>query len=129
MKQEKIEIKGHLQFVKKLVVDVNNLHLRLVEKKEEIEYRELYREAKPNIEILAGIGILALKQEVLEFLEELAVDNDNLDLMGDLIPRLLDEDQLVGAFITKDTWLDVGSTEKYEKINNGLIDEMYQNIL
>ena len=63
MKQEKIEIKGHLQFVKKLVIDLNNLHLRLVEKKEETEYRELYREAKPNIEILQE---KAINPDVLE---------------------------------------------------------------
>jgi hypothetical protein len=57
MKQEKIEIKGHLQFVKNLVVDMNNLHLRLLEKKEELEYRELYRKAKPNIDVLKGKAI------------------------------------------------------------------------
>ena len=63
MKQEKIEIKGHLQFVKNLVVDLNNLHLRLVEKKEETEYQELYRQAKPNIDILQD---KAIKPDVLE---------------------------------------------------------------
>ena len=52
MKKEKIEVKGHLRFIRDLVVDLNNLHLRLAEKKEETEYRELYRKAKPNIEIL-----------------------------------------------------------------------------
>jgi very-short-patch-repair endonuclease len=52
MKEEKIEVRGHLQFIQNLVVDLNNLHLRLVEKKEETEYRELYRKAKPNIDIL-----------------------------------------------------------------------------
>jgi len=63
MKQEKIEVKGHLNFVKNLVVDLNNLHLRLVEKKEEIEYNELYRKAKPNIDILQN---KAIERDVLD---------------------------------------------------------------
>jgi len=57
MKQEKIEVKGHLQFVRNLVVDLNNLHHRQVEKKEELEYKELYQQAKPNIDILKDKAI------------------------------------------------------------------------
>ena len=57
MKQEKIEISGHLAFIRNLVMDLNNLHQRLLEKKEEEEYRELYRKAKPNIDILRDKAI------------------------------------------------------------------------
>jgi len=63
MKQEKIRVKGNLKFLNDLMIDLNNLHQRLVEKKEEAEYQALYRKAKPNIDILRE---KAIDPDVLE---------------------------------------------------------------
>jgi len=45
--------------------------------------------------------------------------------MGDLIPFLTEGGSGVDAYFTDAFWYDVGSTEKYEKIDNGLIDELF----
>jgi len=80
---------------------------------------------KPLIDINAGIGIVALSPGALEALEELAEERVNIDLMGDLIPFLLEGGGRVDAYFTDAFWYDVGSTEKYEKIDNGLIDKLF----
>lgn len=52
MKQERIEKKGHLAFVKNLLNELNDLHIRLLNHPDELEYRLLYQQARPNIETL-----------------------------------------------------------------------------
>lgn len=80
---------------------------------------------KPKIDIYAGIGVVALSPIALKSLKELAVNSKKIDIMGDLIPYLLKHDEKVGAYITDAFWYDVGSTEKYEKIDNGLVDNIF----
>jgi len=81
---------------------------------------------KPRIDIYAGIGIVVLNVEALKALEELADERKELDIMGDLIPYLIDEKANVGAYLTNAFWYDVGSTEKYEKLNNHIVDELFK---
>lgn len=50
MKSEKIQDKGHLKFIQNLTLDLNNLHLRLLQKPEEERYNEQYEKVKPIIE-------------------------------------------------------------------------------
>ena len=80
---------------------------------------------KPVIDIYAGIGIAALSPGAFEVLEELAEERADIDLMGDLIPFLTEGGSGVDAYFTDAFWYDVGSTEKYEKIDNGLIDKLF----
>ena len=80
---------------------------------------------KPRIDIYAGIGVVALRPEGLEALEELSAGRDDLDIMGDLIHFLIDEGERVEAYQTDAFWYDVGSTEKYEKLDNGLVDRLF----
>ena len=80
---------------------------------------------KPSIDLYAGVGIVALKSEALKLLEELSSERKNVDLMGDLIPFLIDRGRRTEVFLTDDFWYDVGSIEKYEKINNELIDKLF----
>jgi len=80
---------------------------------------------KPNIDVYAGIGVVALSPVALGALKELSVGRKNLDLMGDLVPFLLERGDRVEAYLTDAFWYDVGSTEKYEKIDNGLVDKMF----
>ena len=80
---------------------------------------------KPRMDICAGIGVVALSPVALGALKELAVGREGLDLMGDLVPFLLDRGERVEAYLTDAFWYDVGSTEKYEKIDNGLVDKLF----
>ncbi|MFX0209488.1 MAG: nucleotidyltransferase family protein [Candidatus Hodarchaeota archaeon] len=92
----------------------------------EIEGRSVWGWAeKPKIEIFAGIGIVALSPVALVALKELSANREKMDLMGDLVPFLLERGERVEAYITDAFWYDLGSTEKYEKIDNGLIDKMF----
>jgi len=80
---------------------------------------------KPRIDLYAGIGIVALSVNALGMLGELFVGRDEVDLMGDLIPYLLEKGKSVEAYLTDAFWYDVGSTEKYEKLDNGLVDRLF----
>jgi len=80
---------------------------------------------KPVIDIYAGIGMVALSLGALEALEGIAEERASIDLMGDLIPFLIEGGGRVDAYFTDAFWYDVGSTEKYEKIDNGLVDRLF----
>ncbi len=82
---------------------------------------------KPLINIYAGIGVVALHPEVLNDLRELAKGKESVDLMGDLIPYLLKKQKKVGAYVTNAFWYDVGSMEKYEKLDKTLVDKLFEN--
>jgi mannose-1-phosphate guanylyltransferase len=93
----------------------------------EVEGRTVRRWVeKPKIDICAGIGIVALRPEALGVLEELANGNPQLDIMSDLIPCLVGKGERVEVYKTKDFWYDVGSAEKYEKLDNHLVDQLFE---
>ena len=50
MKEEKIEQKGHLQFIINTINDLNELHLRLLNSGTDQKYNQVYQIAKPNIQ-------------------------------------------------------------------------------
>jgi len=81
---------------------------------------------KPRIDLYAGIGVVVIGQEALEALEELSAGRERVDLMGDLVPFLLGSGSKVEAYKTDAFWYDVGSTEKYEKLDNGLVDGIFK---
>ena len=82
---------------------------------------------KPRIDVYAGIGVVALNSVALRALTDLAVGQKNIDIMSDLIPFLIDQGESVEAYLTDAFWYDVGSTERYEKIDNGLIDKLFNH--
>jgi mannose-1-phosphate guanylyltransferase len=79
---------------------------------------------KPWIDIHAGIGVVALSSEALGELEVLVDGRREVDLMGDLVPSLIEGGSRVDAYFTDAFWYDVGSTEKYEKLDNGQVDRL-----
>jgi mannose-1-phosphate guanylyltransferase len=92
----------------------------------ELEGRSIRRWVeKPRLDIYAGIGIVALSPQVIEDLGELAEGREELDIMGDLIPHLIAKGRRVEAYVTEDFWYDVGSTEKYEKLNSDLLERIF----
>ena len=52
MREERIEKKGHLSFLNNLLNELTDLHIRLLNHPDEMEYRLLYQQARPNIEAL-----------------------------------------------------------------------------
>jgi len=73
---------------------------------------------KPSFDVLVGIGILALEGSVLADLEALYREGGEVDLMRDLLPILMKNGRQVRGYVTDAFWYDVGSTERYEKLDN-----------
>jgi hypothetical protein len=51
MVREKITVSGHLQSISKIIEDLNRLHLHLLSASNNLNYRQFYETARPNIEI------------------------------------------------------------------------------
>ncbi len=78
---------------------------------------------KPKLDIYVGIGIMAFDSTVLAELSRLTEDRPDLDITKDLIPTLIQNKQRVVAYKTDRFWYDVGSIEKYEKLENDVINK------
>ena len=50
IKEENIEKTGDLQFISKLIEELNEIHLEMLSDNENYRHKELYRWAKPNID-------------------------------------------------------------------------------
>jgi mannose-1-phosphate guanylyltransferase len=94
-----------------------------VEGKKVIEWVE-----KPLLNLYVGIGILILDAKILTQLPLLSEKKKELDITKDLIPYLVEKGYPVNAYLTDSYWYDVGSIEKYEKLNNSEL-EKYFNFL
>jgi len=78
---------------------------------------------KPSFDVLVGIGILALESNVVADLEALHKEGKEVDLMRDLLPELMKNGRQVRGYLTDAFWYDVGSTERYEKLDNDSIED------
>lgn len=84
---------------------------------------------KPTLEINVGTGILILDASALQELEWLSKRYANLDVMSHLIPRLIEKGEVVHAYVTNAFWYDVGSTDRYEKLDNNIIEKRLEYLL
>ena len=84
---------------------------------------------KPWINIFATIGILTLSIDALEKVSGLYGKYEELDIMTHIIPELIKNDGKVVVYRHDGYWYDVGSTEKYEKIDNDKIEEIFRGII
>lgn len=80
---------------------------------------------KPTIDLHVGIGILALNAEALRELPHLSYGKEELDIMRDLVPYLVARGDPIHAYVTDCFWYDVGSVEKYEKLDNGVVEKHF----
>lgn len=85
-------------------------------------------EEKPTIEVPVCIGVLVFRRDALHVLQGEFVDGFELDIMGHLIPRIIELGKSVNAYFTDCFWYDLGSTEKYEKLDHNLIDRLFEGI-
>ncbi|MCS7117473.1 MAG: nucleotidyltransferase family protein [Thaumarchaeota archaeon] len=78
---------------------------------------------KPKIDINVTVGVLTLSRRALEVLRSL---DRSSDVMKDLIPSMVRSGMGVYPYLLEDeTWLDVGSTERYEKLNPEEVEAMF----
>ena len=89
---------------------------RINENSDIIELKE-----KPWIDIHATIGILTLKPRILEQAEKAL--GKSFDIMGELIPWMINEGKKVKAYIYNGPWYDIGSLERYAKLDHNRIKE------
>jgi len=84
---------------------------------------------KPTLEKPVSVGISVLKGELLKDMKVLKGEKQELDLMGDVFPHLLEVGKAVYGYVSKAFWYDVLSTEAYEKLDPKLVDETFREIL
>ncbi len=86
---------------------------------------------KPELKTPVSIGIMVLKGSQLKILHELQKLRKltSLDLMGDFIPYLLKEKKNVNAYSTDAFWYDVGSIERYERLDNDILKKELEYLL
>ncbi len=82
---------------------------------------------KPEYKIHATIGILVLRADVLDAYREL--NEGNVDIMSDIVGRLVNDRKPVGGYVSDEFWIDVGSTETYEKLDHEMIDFMFEKYM
>jgi mannose-1-phosphate guanylyltransferase len=89
-------------------------------------FRVVKFEEKPLIDVPVCIGVVAFKAEALKLLYESFMESRELDIMSHLIPGLIGLGKPVNAYVTGCFWYDIGSTEKYEKLDHSLIDRLFE---
>ena len=83
---------------------------------------------KPMLPIFAGMGVLVLESRILRDQSSHPESMKEFDIMADIIPSLLKAGEPVGCYSTSAFWYDVGSVERYEKIDNGLLDKAFRDM-
>ena len=81
-------------------------------------------EEKPWLRINATIGILTLNPAVLPPAEKEL--GKQFDIMGDLIPWMIKRGYRVKAYTYQGPWYDVGSLERYKKLDHNTIKEFLE---
>ncbi|BES82373.1 hypothetical protein PABY_19400 [Pyrodictium abyssi] len=78
-------------------------------------------EEKPWLPLLVTIGVLALNPRVLDRAEQAL--GTGFDIMGDLVPWMISQGMRVKAYIYRGPWYDLGSLERYNKLDPSTIKE------
>lgn len=84
---------------------------------------------KPWLNMYVTIGILALSKRSLDILKDLKNHYIELDIMSHYIPELLNKKLYVTIYSFDGFWYDVGTTERYEKLDNSLIEKSFKEII
>lgn len=82
---------------------------------------------KPELDRPVSVGVIVLSGVVLEEMDRMFEEAPThlLDLMGNVIPYLIERGYPVHAYVTGAFWYDLGSLERYERFeNDGLSREL-----
>ena len=80
---------------------------------------------KPTIPLIVNTGISILEPIVFEFLEEFD-PNNSIDLSRDIFPQFVEKNQMFAYIPDNVFWEDIGSIERYEKLDHEFITEIMQ---
>ena len=85
---------------------------------------------KPELETPVSVGILALSGAVVEEMDRMYEEGHmgSFDLMGDVIPYLIEKGLPVRAYISDAFWYDLGSLERYESFENEGLGERLSHL-
>ena len=81
---------------------------------------------KPWYPLKVTIGILALQTRVLDKAEEAL--GKNFDIMSHLIPWMIENEYNVLAYVHDGFWYDVGSMERYAKLDGAKVEEILEEV-
>lgn len=84
---------------------------------------------KPQLDIPVTIGILALNTTSLQVVEQLRKHTKHVDIMAHLIPQLIKQGKPVYSYLTTEYWQDIGSTERYEKLDHSQVERKLAHLL
>ena len=81
---------------------------------------------KPEIKEPVSVGILVLSGSVIEEMSKMHNEDTegSFDIMGDVVPYLIEKGKPVGAYLSKAFWYDLGSLERYERFEHDGLDKM-----
>ncbi len=82
---------------------------------------------KPWYPLKVTIGILALQTQVLDKAEEAL--GKSFDIMSHLIPWMIENRYKVLAYVHDGFWYDVGSMERYAKLDGAKVEEILEEVL
>lgn len=88
------------------------------------DFRVTDLKEKPRLDLNVTIGVLILKVNSLKYIVETANLGYDFDIMGDLIPSMIRRGMYVKAFIHDGFWYDVGSIERYEKLDHEKLEKI-----
>ncbi|MEN2999266.1 MAG: nucleotidyltransferase family protein [Acidilobaceae archaeon] len=81
-------------------------------------------EEKPEIYVKVSVGVMALNmRSVVKVIENYSLGYA-FDITGDLVPAMIRAGMRVRAFVHEGPWYDVGSSERYEKLDHEQVEEM-----
>ncbi|RLE74590.1 MAG: hypothetical protein DRJ56_07215 [Thermoprotei archaeon] len=88
-------------------------------------------EEKPQLELPVSIGVLVLSARSFRYLEEVVAEHESPDVMSHLIPLMIERGERVMGYVTDAFWYDVGSIERYEKLEEmaDALEEVLVSIL
>ena len=80
---------------------------------------------KPTLDLHAGIGVLVVESRALNEFEGLGKVGEELDITKDFVSHMVKTGRTVCAYVTDRFWYDVGTTERYEKLDNGAVEKNF----
>ncbi|MCX8195463.1 MAG: nucleotidyltransferase family protein [Acidilobaceae archaeon] len=81
-------------------------------------------EEKPEMEVNVNVGIMALRVDSVKRAMKSASLGYSFDIVGHLLPTMIKAGMKVRAIIYEGPWYDVGSSERYEKLDHEHVEEI-----
>ncbi|MCS7107271.1 MAG: nucleotidyltransferase family protein [Acidilobaceae archaeon] len=81
-------------------------------------------EEKPEVDMKVSIGVMAIEvKSATRIIKEYSLGH-SFDITGDLVPAMIKAGMKVRAMVHPGPWYDVGSSERYEKLDHEHVEEM-----